>query len=53
VESDPENDQWVRVVVQGPEVTLSEFVEATSGRHGFVSVKRQAVHAGELDPKMV
>ena len=52
VENDPEDDQLVRVVVQGPESTLSEFVKAISGRHGFADAIVKTVSTNEPDPKL-
>ncbi len=53
VENDPEDDQLVRVVVQGPESTLSEFLKAISGRHGFADATVKTVSTSEPDPKLV
>ncbi len=52
VENDPEDDQLVRVVVQGPESTLSEFLKAISGRHGFADAIVKTVSTNEPDPKL-
>ena len=53
VENDPEDDQLVRLVVQGPENTLSEFAKAISGRHGFADATVKTVSTSEPDPKLV
>ena len=53
VENDAEDDQLVRMVVQGPESTLSEFVKAISGRHGFADATVKTVSTSEPDPKLV
>ncbi len=53
VGNDPEDDQLVHVVVQGPESTLSEFVKAISGRHGFADATIRTGNTGEPDPKLV
>jgi acylphosphatase len=53
VENDSDDDQLVRVVVQGPESTLSEFVKAIGGRHGFADATVKTVSTSEPDPKLV